>query len=145
MADAKRPQGQPTKYKPEYDNIVETMAKKGITIDEIAEAFNVNQDTLYNWKELFASFSEALRRGKDYFDTGMVENALLKRALGFKQKNQKVTSRGQVVEHEETLPPDATSMIFWLKNRNRDRWRDRQEIDLDVKNITVNIKAKEKK
>lgn len=28
------------------------------------------------------------------------------------------------VEH---YPPDATSMIFWLKNRQPDKWRDKRD------------------
>ena len=27
----------------------------------------------------------------------------------------------------EHVPPDTTACIFWLKNRRKDEWRDRQE------------------
>lgn len=27
------------------------------------------------------------------------------------------------------LPSDATSMIFWLKNRQPDRWNDRKQVE----------------
>ena len=38
---------------------------------------------------------------------------------------------GNIVEHHYTehYPPDPTSMIYWLKNRRPDRWRDVQSID----------------
>jgi len=29
--------------------------------------------------------------------------------------------------------PDVTAQIFWLKNRRKDLWRERQEIDLTLK------------
>ena len=30
---------------------------------------------------------------------------------------------------EETLPPDTTAMIYWLKNRQPELWRDRPKQD----------------
>ena len=40
-------------------------------------------------------------------------------------------SRGKVIRVEtvEHYPPDTTAMIFWLKNRQPDRWRDRAEVE----------------
>jgi hypothetical protein len=42
-----------------------------------------------------------------------------------------MTRDGKTVEHKYTeyYPPDPTSMIWWLKNRRPDRWRDVQNID----------------
>jgi hypothetical protein len=42
-----------------------------------------------------------------------------------------MTRDGKIVEHKyiEHYPPDTTAMIFFLKNRRPDRWRDVQRID----------------
>ena len=43
--------------------------------------------------------------------------------------------QGEITETDITkhYPPDPTSMIFWLKNRRPDRWRDKQSIDIGVR------------
>ncbi|MDR8011858.1 terminase, partial [Escherichia coli] len=30
---------------------------------------------------------------------------------------------------EKYYPPDTTAAIFWLKNRQKDKWRDKQEVE----------------
>lgn len=42
----------------------------------------ISTSTLYGWKKKYSEFSEALKRGKEIIDRE-VENALLKRALGY--------------------------------------------------------------
>jgi len=44
---------------------------------------------------------------------------------------------------DEELPPDPTSMIFYLKNRRPDRWRDKQEVE-HKGDLIVNINRKPK-
>ena len=34
-----------------------------------------------------------------------------------------------MVEVERAIPPDTTAQIFWLKNRKREAWRDKQEVE----------------
>lgn len=68
--------------------------------------------------------------GKEVVDV-KVENALLKRALGYtyKETRKEGTPRGvqKVVEITKTVPPDVTAQIFWLKNRKPDVWRTKVE------------------
>lgn len=40
------------------------------------------------------------------------------------------------------LPPDTTALIFWLKNRQPEKWRDTKEINADV-NAKINNPFKE--
>ena len=71
----------------------------------------------------------------------MVENSLLKKALGYKIKEvQKITDPDGGLTIKETLkeiPPDTTAQIFWLKNRVKDKWRDVNKVKLQG-NIEVN-------
>ncbi len=64
----------------------------------------------------------------------MVENSLLKKALGYKIKEvQKITDPDGGLTIKETLkeiPPDTTAQIFWLKNRVKDKWRDVNKVKL---------------
>lgn len=89
---------------------------------------------MYAWKDKYSEISEALKRGKEVVDI-QVENALLKRALGYQYKE---TTREKVKnpvtgfscmsvtkEVAKEVVPDTTAQIFWLKNRRPDKWRDK--------------------
>ena len=59
-----------------------------------------------------------------------VENALLKRAKGYQYTEvtteERLTRDGEIITLTKRVvrdvPPDPTSMMFWLANRRRDRW-----------------------
>ena len=114
---------------------IEGWARDGLTDEQIAENIGIHVGTLYDWKNRFAEFSEALKKGKEVIDR-QVENALLKRALGYeytettKEAVQDPSSgevRMQVTKKvTKQVAPDTTAQIFWLKNRKPDKWRDKQ-------------------
>lgn len=105
-------------------------ARRGLTDDQIASSIGVSRSTLGRWKKQFAAIRDALSEGKEIADTN-VENALYKRAIGFTQ--EEVTSyrdkkTGEMVVSKRVVKqvaPDVTAMVFWLKNRRPDLWRDR--------------------
>ena len=143
----------------EPDNLLrlEAWARDGLTDEQIAKNMGITTTTLYEWKKLYSVISESLKRGKEVIDIE-VENALLKRAIGFKIKKQtpmkltekfyneetgKVTGSKEVieiVETEEEIIPDTTAQIFWLKNRKTKEWRDKQEVE--TTNININSQEK---
>ena len=113
---------------------IQGWARDGLTDEQIANNIGIGKSTFYRWQEQFREFREALKRGKAPVDLE-VENALLKRALGYEYEEtiteveelaggkQKKHIR-KVVKH---MPPDTTAQIFWLKNRRPDKWRDKIE------------------
>lgn len=105
-------------------------ARDGLTDEDIAKKIGIGTTTLYRWKKDKREIRESLKKGKEIVDFE-VENALLKRALGFKIKRtvQKVTKDGDVVNTTEEVyyAPDTTAQIFWLKNRKPDVWREKQD------------------
>lgn len=105
---------------------LEGWARDGLTDKQIAHNIGITEQTLNVWKKTYPSFSESLKRGKEIVDYE-VENALLKRALGYKTTEQKLTKDGDIVEVEKDVPGDVTAQIFWLKNRKADKWKDRPE------------------
>lgn len=132
------PAGRPTDYKPEYDELAFNYCKLGAQDKELAEFFKVTETTINNWKNEHPKFFESIKKGKDIYDTEEVEVSLKKRAKGYTRTVQKVTKDGDIIEIDEELPPDPTSMIFFLKNRKPDRWRDKQEHE-HTGDINVNI------
>ena len=124
------PVGRPTKYSPEILDEVTEMSKSGATDIEIADSIGVCVQTLYNWRARHPEFLEALKSGKEEADERVVQS-LYKRATGFEHVSVKIfcNPKGAVTEvpFREYVPPDTTAAIFWLKNRRKDEWRDKQE------------------
>jgi hypothetical protein len=67
----------------------------------------ITAKTLYEWKNKYSEISESLKKTKEVVDR-QVENALFKKAC----------------------EGDTTAMIFWLKNRRPNDWRDKRETQL---------------
>lgn len=96
--------------------LMEGYARDGATEANISEALGISQNTLINMKNNYRDVSEALRKGKEIVDYA-VENALLRKALG----------------------GDVQAMIFWLRNRKPDKWRDIKEINATLQDGFVNL------
>ena len=132
--------GQPTKYKPEYAEQAKKLAMLGMTDSQIADFYEVTEQTVNNWKKAHPDFFESLKAGKLIPDAE-VAASLYERAIGYSHKEDKIfnnSGQAMVVETIKHYPPDPTSMIFWLKNRQPDLWREKQENqtpDIVVQNI----------
>ena len=112
--------------------LLEGWARDGLTEEQIAKNMGVSVKTLYNWKTDNLPILQALKKGKEVVDIE-VENALLKRALGYTVtlKEQKVDKDGCVHDlvKDVHVPGDTTAQIFWLKNRRKQQWRDKVEYE----------------
>lgn len=112
---------------------IEGWARDGLTDEQICKNININKNTLLQWKKKFPELNNALKKGKEVVDK-QVENALLKRALGYTYNETSVIKKdGKVVEQKvvkKEVPGDTTAQIFWLKNRKPAEWRDKKDLDL---------------
>jgi len=127
--------GRPTDYKVEYNEQVYKLCLLGATDVELANFFNVNEDTIYEWKKKYTEFSESIKKGKEYADAN-VANKLYNRALGYEHKEDKIFNDQGVpliVPTVKHYPPDTTAAIFWLKNRQPAKWREKQEVETTIK------------
>ncbi len=108
---------------------LEGWARDGLTDEQISSNMGITTSTLYVWKNKYSEISEALKKGKEVVDR-QVENALLKRALGYRY--DEITTEGDVETKRVTkeVVPDTTAQIFWLKNRKPDVWRDKKDVGL---------------
>lgn len=109
---------------------LEGWARDGLTEEQIAANCGVNVKTLWDWKSKFDPICNAIKKGKEVVDYE-VENALLKRALGYEYQEERVEHSDKdgykVIQTIKHVPGDTTAQIFWLKNRRPDKWRDRRE------------------
>ncbi len=124
---------------------IEAWKRDGLTDEQIAKNLNINIATLYRYKNQFCEFCEALKKGKEVSDIE-VENALFKRAIGYKYKEvikevkeidgKKSTYVKEVIKE---MPGDVGAQIFWLKNRKSSKWKDKQDIDIEDNNVSITI------
>lgn len=124
--------------------LLEGWARDGLTDEQIAHNMGIRRETLYDYKNKYPNISNALKKGKEVVDIE-VENALLKKALGYNVPVQKAfkvkeviyqdgkrlkeTERIEYAEEEIHIPADTTAQIFWLKNRKKYDWRDKVEVE----------------
>lgn len=131
--------GRPTKYKEEYNELAYNYCLLGATDEELSVFFDVHISTIHQWKLDYPDFSDSIKKGKEIADA-KVAQALYHRATGYSHDDVDIkVVDGQIVQTQlkKYYPPDATSAIFWLKNRQPKKWRDK--IDHNV-NTSLSIK-----
>ncbi|MEK5070520.1 helix-turn-helix domain-containing protein [Sporosarcina sp. FSL K6-1508] len=135
---------------------IEGWARDGLTDEQIATNIGISRSTLNEWKKKYSDISDALKRGKEVVDR-QVENALLKRALGYQynEVTQEKTWSDELGIYEMSVTkivtkevnPDTTAQIFWLKNRKPKDWRDKQDIqhsgNMDINNPVKGLTTEE--
>lgn len=117
--------------------LLESWARDGYTIDEIATRIGISKETLYKWMREEAEIKKAINTGRELVDY-KVENALLKSALGYKTKEVKVTTLmrgGRVIETtKETvnkeMAPNVTACQVWLYNRMPKKWKNMNRVGI---------------
>ncbi|MFZ2445863.1 MAG: hypothetical protein WAW37_05860 [Syntrophobacteraceae bacterium] len=143
----KRP-GRPKKFTEDMpERAYELCRACGLTDKQLSVAFGISVKVLYEWKIQNKEFRESVKRGKDEFDSEVVEKSLLRRALGYKitettkepvlikngEGENVLVSREMLVTKtvRKHVHPDTTAIIFWLKNRSPGRWRDKTESKME--------------
>ena len=134
--------GKPSSYQSDYAEQARKLCLLGATDKELADFFDVAVSTINKWKIDFVEFSESIKKGKQLADADVAER-LFNRACGYVAPDvdiKVIDSQIVKTEIEKHYPPDTTAAIFWLKNRQRDKWKDKQDIDL-TGNIKVETKS----
>jgi hypothetical protein len=140
--------GRPTDYKAEFAAQAAKLCELGATDADLAEFFDVSERTINRWQVRFPEFCRSLKVGKETADD-RVERSLFHRANGYTYDAVKIFMPAGAKEphyapYREHVPPDTTACIFWLKNRRKEQWRDRQELTgPDGKPVEVELKADE--
>lgn len=144
-ATTKKP-GRPSKFSSINQEQLKKLVVVGLTDKQISDFFNINVDTLNEYKKKYPEFSVALKDWKVEADS-KVEKCLYQRALGYEYNEVTyeksnvgglgmVLSGGEIesIKHENTaktkivvkqMAPDVTAQIFWLKNRQPAQWREK--------------------
>lgn len=110
--------------------LLESWARDGYTIDDIATRIGVSNQTFWRWMRQYPEIKQAVKQGRELVDY-KVENALLKAALGYQTKEVRVSTiirNGKTIEtQKETVTreqaPNVSACQVWLYNRLPKKWR----------------------
>lgn len=119
---------------------------------DVAKKIGITYKTLREWCKRSPEFEAAVSEGREVIDY-RVENALLKRALGYKTQEirikmkPKADGQGNMVQMiekiEKEIPPDVGAIFGWLNNRQPDKWKRNRDNTIELKedesNITINV------
>ena len=133
-----------SKYKEEYAGQARKLCLLGAIDTDLADFFEVARSTISLWKNDHPEFGKALSEAKREADAKVVRS-LYQRATGYSHPEEKVFCyEGGIVTHNtiKQYAPDTAAGIFWLKNRQKDEWKDKQEID-HKGGITINMPSKD--
>ena len=139
------PAGRPTEYRREYEDQATKLCLLGATDKQLADFFEVSEQTVNSWKKKYPQFLESLRAGKRIADAE-VAHSLFNRARGaqyttnqaFKVRRVEYAENGKkTLETEEVVSvpvevseaPDTTACSLWLRNRAPSDWRDKVDME----------------
>ncbi len=121
---------------------IRKLAEDGLTNNELAEATGLKPSDIKRWRKKYPKFRDAIDIGRREADFSVVE-AVYKKAVGYNVETEKAHKLKHVEydpdtgkklrEYEELkmatdvdhIAPDLRAGIFWLKNRQPDRWSER--------------------
>ena len=113
---SKNPVGRPKfEITPEVLEEVEEMAGRGLTVNQIATCLGVSPATIYNKQAENLEFLETIRKGQ---------------AIGI----SKVTNK---LFENATVKGDNVAIFYYLNNRDRENWSNRQEIAATVEQRNI--------
>lgn len=110
--------GRPTKYKASMCDTVVELMREGGSKAEVCAALDISPETMNQWCKTDGDyfnqeFSEAIKRGEQ-LSQGWWERKAREAAVGI------------------NTDANATMMIFNLKNRFPDAWRDKKELQANI-------------
>ena len=119
--------------------LISYLARDGMSLEKIRRTLKIKKS---KWQKFLKENPdekrrlELLRHTTDY----AVEDALLKRALGYTSEEYRETEKPngteQVTTHKD-VPPDVRAAALWLKFRRKDVWDEKHqepdEVDISEK------------
>ena len=97
--------------------LLEEWSTQGLYIKDIAAKMGISVSTVYDWMNKNPEIAAAIKKGRDK-SIDMVENALFKSAIS----------------------GNVTAMIFYLKNRAPERYKDRVDNNINTDNVDIKLK-----
>lgn len=111
--------------------------REGATDKEVAvKHMGIGRTTFYRWIKESEALKAAVEEGKKPV-IAIVENALIKSTTGYDVMEGRINANGEKIMVKKHIPPNITAIIFYLKNRDPKRWRDKW--DFEIENSVVPV------
>lgn len=107
-----------------HPKLIAILARSGGTDRSISKELGISRAVFKEWKQDYPQVREALQNGK--FVDDLVEESLLKRALGYTYVEQHNSDDGETATTKtirKEVPPSVHAQIFWLQNRRPKQWK----------------------
>lgn len=130
--------GRPTDFNPEAATKIIERFKAGDTDVQAAEIIGKHFNTIRNWRKKYQEFLFATNEAKAEANA-LIESSTFINGMGYDYTEQVVTKDG-LVEVRKHARGDQRAREYWLNNRDPKRWKNRVEIQSDIKDI-LNVVA----
>lgn len=132
--------------------LIEKWARDGLTEEQICKNIGVGVNAFNIYKKQHEELRESLKKGKEIIITE-IENALIKRALGYDVEEIKTSIRmidGKETKYTEKsrkhIPPDVGACAILLKNKDRGNWSDNpMKLEIERELLELRKKIEEEK
>jgi hypothetical protein len=104
----------------------------GATNEELPKFLEISPEEFQIFCATDKKFRETLLKGREEADA-RVAKSLYRKALGFSRTEKKDVVVGDEVRtliQEKYYPPSDASISLWLRNRQKNRWRDKTDVDI---------------
>lgn len=114
-------------------------SSKRMTVKEIAKVLEISHSTFYKMYTDYPEFKYAYYKG---INSRVIDciNSLERMCTGYYVEEEKITSMGEKTIYKKYIPPNTNAIIFFLKNRDPENWRDKWDIQIDGGERPVVIK-----
>ena len=113
---------------------------KGMTITEICkDVFKISKAMFYHICAQHPEVKEAYYAGLQPAIFDCVD-ALKRMCEGYYVEEEKILPNGDRIIIKKYIPPNSTAIMFFLKNRDSENWRDRWDVTLEGGIMPVVIK-----
>lgn len=124
------------KYHESFPDIAYRLCLMGTTDSELATLFKVHPDTVDNWRDKYPEFDNRINEARMLADS-LVAESLFKSALGMHgviEEREVLDNEGNkvVLTTKKTVPPSFNAQSLWLRNKQSDKWKEKQETDVNV-------------
>ena len=119
------------KYSDTKLTLIDAWAREGLSDAQISTNLGVNVTTFNYWKRTRPELALLLEKAREPI-IREVENALYKRAIGYKftEVNVERSRRKKIIKKTlKEVPPDVKAIIFYLTNRVPSKWKFSSKIE----------------